>query len=728
MNEETSFRWLGWLLVLFTFIGLALALFSGIPWAVKHLLDPLINLGWLALATDIVILLPLSLFRRLRGFTGWAIVATSFLFGFVTLMLSFLLVWDLWGWWGIVIGFVFFSTSFAPMALLATMLHGLWPMFFGVLILLILTFGARIIGLWIATMQQSTRQDEMQQLTYPLATRWPRFFARIFDLWWELSLTSFVISFILGAYSSKFIELFSDDWIKKLFIILCVPLALILDAIIYRLVGNTPGKALLGLRVVSHNSSRLSFSEYLERNLLLWKSGLGFGIPFVNLITMINQYQVMREEGQTSYDTYTGNTVCAKPTEWMQKPIFTILFLFMFLFIIATNSNERSRQQLATHKSATENSPVATTQRTKTDTNPWEMDWNTPSMSAQSPSGETPTLSAGTATNWGDFTPLGNDGKPLPKSGARRAQASSDNDGQNYFAQFDGKPTVGKVAATNSLNPPQANIQGPKTNRELFNYEEAFPAKPEHAQPDTFSYEEAFPKPASPSHSPNRAGIEGGKTAQTQEQVFKRDADEWIQAVQTLASEIKGQEGAPDYTQDDKMAQALGQQVKALMVARGLDPARNLVPLQDKINLVRQAHRVLMRDYSAQNVPVRAWTMDYEKAYESANWSHSNGDDYKIHAGIFDTQGSFGPQVIGMVLRTDFNSPRKIGNSQIDSLVTFYMFDCGARTYADLGSKSLLEANVVSSNLTDRYPQFSTPSDSALKKALDTYCAFSKKG
>ncbi|MDR0273859.1 MAG: hypothetical protein LBI48_00645 [Burkholderiaceae bacterium] len=89
----------------------------------------------------------------------------------------------------------------------------------------------------------------------------------------------------------------------------------------------------------------------------------------------------------------------------------------------------------------------------------------------------------------------------------------------------------------------------------------------------------------------SRAEIARDMASQAQVQLVRNEGALWGQAVQTLVSEIKGQEGAPDYTADARLAQALGKQVETLMVERGLDPAQ---PAQGKLDLLRQAHRVLM--------------------------------------------------------------------------------------------------------------------------------------
>jgi hypothetical protein len=74
---------------------------------------------------------------------------------------------------------------------------------------------------------------------YPLATRWPRFFARTFDLFWETLLVSFVLVLVLGLYFPSFVAWINAPIVDQLFGILCLPVALILDALLYRALGNT---------------------------------------------------------------------------------------------------------------------------------------------------------------------------------------------------------------------------------------------------------------------------------------------------------------------------------------------------------------------------------------------------------------------------------------------------------------------------------------------------------
>lgn len=136
--------------VFIAILSLPLVFIMGAAWASKNLLGPLIIVGWILLAINIVIFLPLSIFKRLRGFTGGSIFFSSFLFGLVAWLLGFILTYSIWGAWAVVIGILFLGGGVVPIALLATAINGYWDPFLTLLVVSVLTFGARIIGLLIA--------------------------------------------------------------------------------------------------------------------------------------------------------------------------------------------------------------------------------------------------------------------------------------------------------------------------------------------------------------------------------------------------------------------------------------------------------------------------------------------------------------------------------------------------------------------------------------------------
>ena len=171
-------------------------------------------------------------------------------------------------------------------------------------------------------------------LTYPMASYWRRFFARIFDLWWGTLLVSLVLVVLLSRYSGSLVRGIKGSGTDLWFTIFFLPIVLVLDAAVYRALGNTPGKALLGLKVGMIDASPLNFSQYLSRNLFMWASGLAFGLPFFNLLTM--WYQASRIGGgkQASYDENKDYRVRAMPVGLMRQIGFGAIF-FVLLIIMA---------------------------------------------------------------------------------------------------------------------------------------------------------------------------------------------------------------------------------------------------------------------------------------------------------------------------------------------------------------------------------------------------------
>jgi uncharacterized RDD family membrane protein YckC len=207
-----------------------------------------------------------------------------------------------------------------------------------------------------ATMSpQLSRKVVLDSLTFSFATRWPRFFARIFDTWCEILLVSFALGAVLGRYSAGFVEWINGPGASQLFGVLCLPIGLILDASLYRLIGNTPGKALLGLKVKTFDNRALSYSQYLGRNFEMWLSGLALGIPLINLFTMGYQSSRLGKGQQASYDQNTGYRVHAKPIGSVRKAGFGFAFVGIFLVIAVLHAMDQTTKRGMTLDSASQN-------------------------------------------------------------------------------------------------------------------------------------------------------------------------------------------------------------------------------------------------------------------------------------------------------------------------------------------------------------------------------------
>jgi uncharacterized RDD family membrane protein YckC len=180
-------------------------------------------------------------------------------------------------------------------------------------------------------------------LSYPMANRWLRFFARIFDMCWETMLVAFILGAVFTRYSANFVEWFYESGAsRQLFGLLYLPIAFILDALLYRAIGNTPGKALLGLKVKTLDGKSLSFAQYLNRNFSMWVSGLALGFPLFTLFTLVHQAGRLGEGQQASYDESTGFCVHSKPVDWWRKTAFGFAFVSLFVIIVALNTMEQT--------------------------------------------------------------------------------------------------------------------------------------------------------------------------------------------------------------------------------------------------------------------------------------------------------------------------------------------------------------------------------------------------
>ncbi len=134
---------------------ITVGLILGAAWVTERLLGPLITVGWIAITLDLLVLLPLSIVRPFRPYTGTAIGLSSYIFGLVTWLSGFGLAFSIWGAWAVIVGLAFAGVGVVSVALLATLLHGRWGEFLALIVLLVVTIGARIGGAAVASATKS---------------------------------------------------------------------------------------------------------------------------------------------------------------------------------------------------------------------------------------------------------------------------------------------------------------------------------------------------------------------------------------------------------------------------------------------------------------------------------------------------------------------------------------------------------------------------------------------
>jgi uncharacterized RDD family membrane protein YckC len=93
---------------------------------------------------------------------------------------------------------------------------------------------------------------------------------------------------------------------------------------------TTPGKLLFGIRVIAADGGRLTFAAALKRELVLLWWGIGVGIPLLAFAMAIRSYTELEGEGESKWDSGTGNAVAARAVEGWQRLgviVGTALFL-----------------------------------------------------------------------------------------------------------------------------------------------------------------------------------------------------------------------------------------------------------------------------------------------------------------------------------------------------------------------------------------------------------------
>ena len=116
----------------------------------EKILPWLMLLSFLALAFIILVLLPLTIARRTRSLAGLGFFISSYVFGLTGWFMGLLLTWTLWGGLAVIIGLFIFGIGVVPIAMLATLLNGMWLELTVLFVVVILTFGLRIAGMALA--------------------------------------------------------------------------------------------------------------------------------------------------------------------------------------------------------------------------------------------------------------------------------------------------------------------------------------------------------------------------------------------------------------------------------------------------------------------------------------------------------------------------------------------------------------------------------------------------
>jgi hypothetical protein len=100
----------------------------------------------------------ISHFRRTRAFAGGGIYLASYVFGITLWVWSLLISYTLWGIGGVLIGLILAGIGIVPIAILASLFHGLWSICNQLFLVTAITFGTRFLGTFL--LMKSENRDQ----------------------------------------------------------------------------------------------------------------------------------------------------------------------------------------------------------------------------------------------------------------------------------------------------------------------------------------------------------------------------------------------------------------------------------------------------------------------------------------------------------------------------------------------------------------------------------------
>jgi len=155
---------------------------------------------------------------------------------------------------------------------------------------------------------------------------WPRWAARNLDF----ALFSFLVGLIEGLIPQSVLNIpdIALNILIGFFYVFVEPIMLCSW-------GTTPGKALLKIRLRQQNGSKLSYLQALERSALVWIKGLGLGIRFISLFTLLNSYNVLTKEGKTSWDRDGNFSVSHQVIGPLRIIVIVLLLLSCVVLVVA---------------------------------------------------------------------------------------------------------------------------------------------------------------------------------------------------------------------------------------------------------------------------------------------------------------------------------------------------------------------------------------------------------
>jgi uncharacterized RDD family membrane protein YckC len=147
-----------------------------------------------------------------------------------------------------------------------------------------------------------------------------RFWAR----WLDLYLFAGLWWYAMWATGRDIGSALSNVWVIMLFY---VPW-FVVEAILLHRFGTTPGKWLLGIRVVNNDGSHLNLADATRRSARVLFVGIGFGLDIVTMVCQIMAYFTTKRLGRPIWDHAGGHRVTVAPLAPLRIVAFVVILFF----------------------------------------------------------------------------------------------------------------------------------------------------------------------------------------------------------------------------------------------------------------------------------------------------------------------------------------------------------------------------------------------------------------
>src|SRR5580704_10059585 len=105
----------------------------------------------LVLVICVLVLVPMSIFRRSRKLAALGLYSASYVFGVGAWIYALTVAFNIWGMWAVTIGIALAGIGVVPVAMLAAFFHSEWFAFWSIVVWIGLMIGTRSLSVWIAS-------------------------------------------------------------------------------------------------------------------------------------------------------------------------------------------------------------------------------------------------------------------------------------------------------------------------------------------------------------------------------------------------------------------------------------------------------------------------------------------------------------------------------------------------------------------------------------------------